>query len=164
MRYCPQCTQPLASAELGGAARLVCPDADCGYVHWNNPVPVVAAVVEHDGEIVLTRSRGWPEGMFGLVAGYLEAGETPETGILREVAEELGLTGQVAAFIGHYAFPEKNQLLLCYHVQAAGELRVGEELAEIRRVAPERLRPWTRGTGPAVRDWLIARGLLTAMS
>lgn len=50
-----------------------------------------------------------------------------------------------------------NQLILAYHVPTRGEIVLGEELADFRRVPVDRLKPWTIGTGPAVRDWLAAR-------
>jgi NADH pyrophosphatase NudC (nudix superfamily) len=96
--------------------------------------------------------------MFGLVTGFLERGETPDEGVLREVEEELGLVGEIADFIGYYAFFQMNQLLLAFHVKATGEIALGDELEEIRRIPPEKLRPWRFGTGYAVMDWLKRRG------
>ena len=87
-RYCPHCRAELAPAERGGQTRLVCPQ--CSFVHWRNPVPVVAAVVERAGRVVLVHSIGRPAHWYGLVAGFLERGEHPEAAVLREVAEELG--------------------------------------------------------------------------
>jgi NADH pyrophosphatase NudC (nudix superfamily) len=126
-------------------------------VHWDNPTPVVAAIVELDGSVVLARKPGWPEKMYGLIAGFLEKGETPEASILREVKEELGLEGEIVEFVGYYSFTQRNQLILVFHVQAQGEALVGEELAAIKLVPPDKLRPWPIGTGPAVRDWLERR-------
>ncbi|HKK23219.1 MAG TPA: NUDIX domain-containing protein, partial [Pseudohaliea sp.] len=144
---------------LGGHDRLACPGPGCGFVFWDNPVPVVAAIVERDtGDVVLARNAGWPEGKFGLVTGFLEPAETPEQGVLREVAEEINLPGEIRGFVGLYPFYRNNQLLLVYHVAVSGEPRPGEELAEIRSIPPERLRTWPFGTGPALRDWLLARG------
>ena len=159
MKFCPECGSDLAEREIDGMARLACTSPECPYVFWDNPVPVVAAIVEHGGEVILVRNAGWPEKMFGLVSGFLEKGETPEEGVLREVSEELGLRGRVREFVGMYSFTLRNQLLLVYHVEAWGEVAVGAELQEIRRVAPERVRPWPYGTGPAVSDWLLRRGI-----
>ena len=157
MRYCPRCTTPLEDREDGGKDRRACPDLDCGYIYYDNPTPVVAALVEHEGAVLLARNKGWPETWFGLVAGFLERGETPEDGVLREVEEELGLHGEIVERIGVYSFFQMNQLILAYHIHADGEVRLGEELADYKRVPPEKLRPWAHGTGHAVRDWLAAR-------
>ena len=157
MAFCPRCATPLVSRRTGGRERLACPGADCGFVFYDNPLPVVAALVEHAGDVLLVRSVGWPESWYGLVAGFLERGEEPEAAVLRELEEELGLEGRVVAPIGLYTFPERNELILAYHVQARGEVRVGPELAGFKRIRPEKLRPWPFGTGHAVRDWLARR-------
>ena len=157
--YCPLCRQELVTGHIGGRDRSVCPSDECDYVKWDNPIPVVAAVVEVDGRIVLTRNKGWPEKWYGLVAGFLERGETPDAGVLREVREELGLSGEIADFVGYYSFHRQNQLILAFHVTAAGEITLGDELEDARLVAPEEVRPWKIGTGPALRDWLDNKGI-----
>ncbi|WP_440997206.1 NUDIX domain-containing protein [Arhodomonas sp. SL1] len=158
-RLCPCCAAALVRRELGGIPRLACPRAECGFVFWDNPVPVVAAIaMTPAGRMVLARNAEWPPGKFGLVTGFLEPGEGPEEGMVREVAEELCVSGRIRAFQGLYPFHRNNQLLIVYQVDLAGEPSAGEELAEVRCLPPERVRPWRRGTGPAVHDWLTARG------
>ena len=154
MKYCPLCGQVLKEVAIDRKPRLGCTSNTCDYVFWNNPTPVVAALVERDGHVVLVRNKGWPEKFFGLVSGFLEEGETPNEAVLREVKEELGLDGKVLDFIGYYSFFEMNQLILAFYVQVTGEISLGEELAEMRVLTPEKLRPWRFGTGPAVQDWL----------
>ena len=104
MKFCPQCGQGLIKKQIEEKDRLACPSSSCTYVFWDNPTPVVAAIVELHGSVILARNRLWPEKMFGLVTGFLEQGETPQVAVLREVKEELGLTGTVAEFIGLYSF------------------------------------------------------------
>lgn len=157
MKYCPECTTELVFDEIDGVSRLSCPSSDCDFVFWENPTPVVAGIVELDDTIVLVRNVGWPEKMFGLITGFLEKGETPEESILREVREELGLTGEIETFLGNYSFFEMNQLLIVYHVIASGEIRLGSELEAYKQIPPHKLRPWPFGTGLAVKDWLEAR-------
>jgi NADH pyrophosphatase NudC (nudix superfamily) len=157
-RYCPSCRAELVPAERGGKMRLLCPT--CGFVHWQNPVPVVASVVERDGHVVLVRSLGRPATWFGLVAGFLEQGEHPADAALREVHEELGIDARLESFIGLYPFERLNQIIFAYHViGAAGEIRLAaDELDAYREVPFAKLKPWRQGTGPALRDWLAARG------
>lgn len=157
IRFCPHCGQPLQTIIVDGQSRPGCVAVGCGYVHWDNPVPVVAAIVEHDGAIILARNQGWPEKQYGLITGFLERGETPEQAVRREVREELALEAVTLSFVGNYSFFEMNQLLVVYHLAAQGEIILGAELAGIKRVPVERLKPWAIGTGPAVRDWLARR-------
>jgi NAD+ diphosphatase len=157
-RYCPLCRADLAPTERGGRTRLAC--IACDFVHWDNPVPVVAGIVERSGCVVLVRSIGVPPTWYGLVAGFLEAGEKPEDAVLREVAEEIGLTGRLVSFVGAYPFARRNQIIFAYHVRVDdGPIRLAaDELADHKEVPFAKLKPWPQGTGPALRDWLIARG------
>jgi NADH pyrophosphatase NudC (nudix superfamily) len=157
MKFCPHCASSLVLREIAGRVRPACPEAACGYVFWDNPLPVLAGLVERDGLIVLVRNHTWPQKMFGLVTGFMERDETPQEGVAREVREELGLDTLSAELIGLYPFQRKNELILAYHVVAEGEIVLNEELAEYRLIPPAKLRPWDFGTGLAIRDWLARR-------
>jgi NADH pyrophosphatase NudC (nudix superfamily) len=155
--YCPHCTAPLAERLIDGEPRRAC-SAGCGFVHYDNPTPVVAAIVEHDGCVVLARNRAWPATWYGLITGFLERGEAPAQGALREVKEELGLDAREANLVGVYPFDRMNQVIIAYHVPATGAIRLNNELADYRRVPPAKCRVWPFGTGDALRDWLRSRG------
>lgn len=156
-RHCPVCATPLVPRETDERRRPACPAEGCGFVQYDNPTPVVAAIVEHEGDVLLVRNARWPANWFGLVTGFLERGESPEEGVLREVKEELGLDGSIGGFVGHYPFPEMNQLIVAFHVVATGDIVLGEELADVKRLAPEQVKPWGFGTGQAMADWLSSR-------
>jgi len=126
-------------------------------VHWDNPVPVLAALVEYQGQVVLARNRAWAAGAFGLITGFLERGEDPAAGVAREVKEELALDTLATTLIGVYPFSRKHEVIIAYHVVARGEIGLNEELAEFRLISPEKLKPWDFGTGLAVSDWLARR-------
>jgi len=158
MKFCPSCASALSPRTIEGRERLVCSNDDCDYVYYDNPVPVVAALLEHGDTVILVRNKGWPEKWYGLVSGFLEKGESPEEGVLREIKEEVGLKGEIVSFIGAYPFQEMNQLILAYHVRGHGEIVTGEEIAPGDALVGLPFRPWPLGTGAAVRDWLAARG------
>ncbi len=157
MKYCPQCRADLHTTIIENTSRLACSSKSCNYIYYDNPIPVVAAIVEYDGKVILGRKKEWPGTWFGIIAGFLEKGETPEQAVMREIEEEVGLAGDLPAFLGYYSFFEANQIILAYHVVGKGTIRVGEELEEIKLVAPEEITPWPVGTGPAVKDWLEKR-------
>jgi len=160
--HCPQCARPLQPRAHAGSpdvARLSCPDDACGFVHWDNPVPVVAAVVEHEGELILARNKAWAAPFYALITGFLEKTDpSPQEAVAREVKEELDLDATAVNFIGHYRFERQNQIILAYHVPATGVITLGEELADYKRVDPARARYWPVATGLALRDWLRAQG------
>lgn len=158
-RFCPQCAGPLQSQDMGEMPRMACVAEGCGFVHWDNPTPVVAAVVEHEGQIILARNKLWPVSFYALITGFLERTDpSPHEAVQREVVEELGLQPQGATFIGHYPFPKQNQIILAYHVPATGTIVLNDELADYKRIAPDRARYWPAATGLALRDWLIQQG------
>ncbi len=162
-RFCLQCGQPLAwltQAEDGGPkARLRC--AACGWTFWNNPTPVLAAIVEcadQSGRVLLARNAAWEHRMFALITGFMEAGETPQEGITREVNEETALEVLSLDLVGVYDFQRLNQVIVVYHVLAQGVVRLSPELAEYKLFDLQDLRCWPAGTGHALADWLRSRG------
>jgi NAD+ diphosphatase len=159
-RFCPQCATPLAwiaQQEDGGSKeRLRCPA--CQWAHWNNPTPVLAAVVQYQDRILLARNAAWKGKMFALITGFMEAGETPHEGIAREIAEEPNLRATALDLIGVYDFQRMNQVIIAYHAVCEGEVRLSPELAEYRLFAYEQVRCWPAGTGHALADWLRSRG------
>jgi NADH pyrophosphatase NudC (nudix superfamily) len=163
-RFCPMCgtgLQLMESLEDGGIkTRLRCPA--CQWTHWNNPTPVLAAIIEcadQDGRVLLARNAAWSGRMFALITGFMEAGETPEEGITREVAEETNLEVLSLDLVGVYDFQRMNQVIIAYHALARGEVRLSPELAEYKLYAPEDLVCWPAGTGHALATWLRRRGI-----
>ena len=157
-RFCPHCGQPLAPKRVAAANRLACADDACGYIHWNNPIPVVLGLVEHRGCVILARNAAWPPGRFSLISGYVEANEAPADAIVREVKEELGLDAHIDRLLGCYSAGEKNQIAIAYALGATGELTCNEEIAETRLLSREELSRWRFDTLPitaaVVNRWL----------
>ena len=159
-QFCPSCATPLqfiVQAEDGGdKERLRCPA--CGWTHWNNPTPVLAAIVEYRGQVLLARNAAWPGKMFALITGFMEAGESPQEGIAREVKDETNLDVTQVNLVGAYEFLRMNQVIIAYHVVAHGDVRLSPELVDYRLVDLPDLRCWPAGTGYALADWLRTRG------
>jgi NADH pyrophosphatase NudC (nudix superfamily) len=162
-RFCTNCATALESRSAdedgGPKVRLRCPA--CGWTHWNNPTPVLAAVIEcrdREGQLLLARNAAWPGRLFGLITGFMEAGETPQQGITREVAEETALQVESLSLIGVYDFQRMNQVIVAYHALAHGDIILSPELVEYRLFTPQSVRCWRAGTGHALADWLRSRG------
>ena len=159
-RFCPICATelvPRSELEDGGEkTRLRCPA--CDYTHWNNPTPVLAAVIEYEGKVLLARNAAWPGKMFALITGFMEAGETPEGGIEREIKEETSLGTHALKLIGVYDFQRMNQVIIAYHAVCSGEVSLSPELVDYRLYELDQLKCWPAGTGYALADWLRSRG------
>jgi NAD+ diphosphatase len=160
-RFCPCCATPLAlvgSEEDGGyKERLRC--TACDFTHWNNPTPVLAAIVQLGEKVLLARNAAWQNRMFALITGFMEAGETPEEGIRREIAEETGLTVTALRLVGVHDFQRMNQVIITFHAQAEGNVVLSPELVEYKLLAPAQIKCWPAGTGLALADWLREQGI-----
>jgi NADH pyrophosphatase NudC (nudix superfamily) len=153
-RHCTKCGTILVPREDGGRARDACPREGCGFVLYENPTPVVAAIVQRGDDVILVRAKNFPEKWFGLVTGFLELGERPEDGIVREVKEELGLDATKPTLVGVYPFFPMKQIIIAYHLHVTGEVTLGDELADFKAIPISKVRPWPFGTGEALNAWL----------
>ena len=155
--FCPTCKGELEMAESGYVS---CVTEVCTFVHYQNPTPVVAAVIEYkDGNILLAHNAAWPPKMFALVTGFLEKHEHPEIAVLREVKEEVGLDAEIKGFLGHYSFKKMNQIIMAYHVYADGEVKLEDpEIDEVKIVPFDQVKTWTSGTGEALHKFMVSRG------
>jgi NAD+ diphosphatase len=131
--FCPRCGQAYSLGE--GGHLMVCPSG-----HRSHPriEPVVQMLV-HDGErCLLARSPGWPPGWFSTLAGFVEAGETPEEATVREVREEARLDVLDVHYSGAQFFAGPYSLMLGFtaRVADAAIATPGEELETV--IAPTR--------------------------
>jgi NAD+ diphosphatase len=87
-------------------------------------------LVKRENEVLLARSPGFPEGMYSVLAGFVEPGESIEETIGREVREEVGIEVENLRYFGSQPWPFPNSLMIGFTTDyASGELRI--EPAEI---------------------------------
>lgn len=153
-KYCPQCAKPLETRFIDGFERKVCTSEDCDSVFWDNPVPVVAIIAELGDLIILAHNRNWPQGTFSIISGFIEARESPEAACIRELKEELGLQADEIHHVGNFIFRKLNQLMIAFHVRVSGEIKMNEELDEIKLVRKDQLIGWKRNGHFEVGEWL----------
>lgn len=107
-RFCSSCGAASVPAMAGW--QRDCPT--CGVHHFPRTDPVVIMLVTRGNSVLLGRSPGWPEGMYSLLAGFVEPGETVEAAVRREVFEEAGIrTGQVR-YLASQPWPFPSSLML----------------------------------------------------
>lgn len=91
-QFCARCGAPSEIVQAGWQRSC---DA-CGGQHFPRTDPVVIMLITYGDSVLMGRSPGWPEGMYSLLAGFVEPGETLEAAVRREVFEEAGVqVGQV---------------------------------------------------------------------
>jgi ADP-ribose pyrophosphatase YjhB (NUDIX family) len=133
----------------------------CGWVFYANPVPAVVALVTRGADVLLTRRAHPPyAGTWDLPGGFLEADETPEAGLLRELSEELGMRtrsvrplAMVTDRYGGGGFPV---LTIVYRVRPVpGPLTPADDVSEARWF-PRTAVPFRDIAFPALRRALRA--------
>ncbi|MCA3260633.1 MAG: NUDIX hydrolase [Telmatospirillum sp.] len=134
--------------------RLVC--ADCGFVQYDNPKIVVGAVVQWQGRVLLCKRAIEPRiGYWTLPAGYLELGETPLEGAVREAQEEACAEIAVDALLAVYSVPRISQVQLIYRAALkAPEFGPSPESLEVALFDWDAI-PWDELAFPTVA-WALA--------
>jgi NAD+ diphosphatase len=105
--FCARCGAPTVVA-LGGWQRDC---GACGAHHFPRTDPVAIMLITHGNDVLLGRSPGWPEGMFSLLAGFVEPGETLEAAVRREVFEEAGVRVGRVDYLASQPWPFPSSLM-----------------------------------------------------
>jgi len=106
--FCARCGAP-SEIEDGGWRRR-CPDCDAR--HFPRLDPVVIMLIVHRDRILVGRQYDWPEGLYSLLAGYMEPGETIEDAVRRETMEEAGIRIGRVRYLACQPWPFPSSLML----------------------------------------------------
>lgn len=135
-RFCLQCGAGLRDVRDGDHVRRRCPR--CGFTFYDNPALASCAVVTRRGRVLLARRANPPcAGLWDLPGGFLEAGETPEQALRRELREELGVKVRRARLVSfepdHYGPDGFPTLTAVYRVDLTpGPIHCADDVAEVR--------------------------------
>jgi NAD+ diphosphatase len=129
-RFCARDGSPTRMTKSGWARECEAHDHE----EFPRTDPAIICLV-HDGadQILLGRQGTWPEGRFSVLAGFVEAGESLEACVAREIAEEVGVDVRDVSYLGSQAWPFPRSLMLGFQAVAdpAQPLRTdGSEIAE----------------------------------
>ncbi|MCD4807548.1 MAG: NAD(+) diphosphatase [Methanococcoides sp.] len=84
----------------------------CAHIAYPRISPAVVVLIEKEEELLMARSHHFKEGMYGLVAGFVEAGETIEHAVHREVKEEVGVSIKELSYFGSQPWPFPSSLMI----------------------------------------------------
>jgi NAD+ diphosphatase len=129
--HCPRCGAATRPEAAGHLRRCV----DDGSEHYPRTDPaVIMAVVDADDRLLLGRQASWPEGRFSTLAGFVEPGESLESAVRREVAEEVGIAVGAVRYLGSQPWPFPSSLMLGFtaRAQSTDVVRRDGEIAETR--------------------------------
>lgn len=152
-RFCGACGS--ATTQLRGERCMRC--TACGHSAYPRISPAMMVLVRRGSDILLARHHASPTRFFTALAGFLEAGESVEEAIHREVFEEVGLRVHALRYVASQSWPFPHSLMLAFTAEyAGGELRLdASEIAEARWFGPDEELPPTP-PGLSIAGHLIA--------
>ena len=142
--YCPQCGKH--GLRQGSANSVTCPS--CDYVYYHSSVAAVVGIIECDDQIIIARRANEPQkGMLALPGGFIEYQENLESGLTRELKEELGLAvtdpRYLASFASRYLFREVLYFTtVAYFIVRASDMtnaKANDDIDEFFLLRPEEL-------------------------
>lgn len=125
--FCSYCG---AQSEISFAGwQSTCPD--CGRHHFPRTDPVVIMLITNGNSVLLGRSPGWPDGMYSLLAGFVEPGETIEAAVRREVVEEAGVKVGKVGYLASQPWPFPASLMIgCWGEASSTDIEIDPQEIE----------------------------------
>lgn len=129
-QYCSHCGAESHSAD-GGYKRICC---NCAAEHFPRTDPVVIMLAVHGERCLMGRSHGWADNVFSALAGFVDAGETIEDAVRRELAEEAGIATGRVKYHASQPWPFPHSLMIgCYAEALTSDIHMdGAELEDCR--------------------------------
>jgi len=126
-QFCGACGKPTELSESDRSRR--CPD--CRIPLFPRLAPAMIVAVERGNELLLARSSHFPPGIFSVLAGFVEPGESAEEAVIREVYEETRIVVDDVRYFGSQPWPFPNSLMLGFTARyRAGEIDITEDELE----------------------------------
>lgn len=127
-RFCASCGHQ--TMQLKKEWGKECPE--CNILRYPPISPCIIVLVRRNNELLLVRKPEWPDGRFGLVAGFVEFGENLEQTVVRELFEETGISVTNIYYQGSQSWPFPGQLMVGFSADyVEGEIQLQrDELAE----------------------------------
>jgi NAD+ diphosphatase len=142
--FCARCGSPVRTVRAGWATHCT----GCGREEYPRTDPAVICLV-HDGvgvngsQVLLARQPSWPQGRYSVLAGFVEAGESLEDCVVREIGEEAGIQVRDVRYLGNQPWPFPRSLMVGFTAVAdpAEPLRPADgEIEEAHWVSRERVK------------------------
>ncbi|MEE9901981.1 MAG: NUDIX domain-containing protein [Acinetobacter haemolyticus] len=138
-KFCMDCGNTLVLKEIDNVKRFAC-NSSCGYILWNNPVPIIAILIKYQNKYLIAHNKIWPKGLYSTISGFLEEKETIYECASRETKEELGLDIIDSKIIDAFTYKEMNQLIIAIFAECEGEICLNDELDDFQLLTVNELR------------------------
>jgi NAD+ diphosphatase len=126
-QHCGRCGTPLRTKTTERAKE--CPQ--CGQLHFPRLAPAIIVLVERGDQLLLARSRHFMPGMYSVLAGFVEPGESLEEAVVREVKEEVGIDVKDIRYFSSQPWPFPHSLMIGFTATYdGGEISLNDEEIE----------------------------------
>lgn len=134
-QFCSKCGAP-ATPHVKDRA-MVC--TACGFMNFPRISPSIIVAVTKGQEILMARSPHFPAGLFSVLAGFLEPGETLEQCVAREVREESGIEIENIQYVTSQPWPFPHSIMIGFTADyAGGEIKIDpDEIEDAGWFTPE---------------------------
>lgn len=146
--FCARCGADTQPAQ-GGWQRSC---GSCGASHFPRTDPVVIMLITKGNSVLVGRSPGWPQGMYSLLAGFVEPGETLEAAVRREVFEEAGVEVGDVGYLASQPWPFPASLMFgCWGHATSTKITIDPaEIEDARWISREEMMTISQGHHPEV--------------
>ncbi len=147
--FCARCGAPSVLSQAGWQTTCT----RCGSHHFPRTDPVVIMLITHGNSVLMGRSPGWPEGMYSLLAGFVEPGETLEAAVRREVFEEAGVAVGAVRYLASQPWPFPSSLMIgCAGEAQSRDLNIDpQEIEDARWIGRDEMMVAFAGDHPVLK-------------
>ena len=156
-QFCGKCGSPTETSKYEMAK--ICPE--CGFTSYTRISPAVIIAIVKEGKLLLAKHVRTPGNMYGLIAGFVEAGETLKEGVKREIMEEVGLHVKNIKYFGSQPWPFPHSLMIAFTAEyESGEIHAdGDEIQEAKWFSVNELpqTPSPMSIAGELIDWYVKK-------
>lgn len=136
---CGICGSQMIMKVSGNDRAMLC--TKCDHMVWPKTAPAIIVAITKEDKLLLAHNRMFPEGMYSVLAGFVEMGETFEQCVKREVFEETGIKVHNIKYFGSQPWPFPNSMMIGFTAEyLEGEIKVdNDEIVDAKWFSKEEI-------------------------
>ncbi|CAK7080920.1 hypothetical protein CIW83_08615 [Tissierella sp. P1] len=136
---CGICGSKMIMKVSGNDRAMIC--TNCDHMVWPKTAPAIIVAITKEDKLLLAHNKMFPEGMYSILAGFVEMGETFEDCVKREVFEETGIKVHNIKYFGSQPWPFPNSMMIGFTAEyLEGEIKVdNDEIVDAKWFSKEEI-------------------------